>query len=562
MEIKILQVFFDSNGLPYKDKERTIHFPIIGSGFQGASNTTKIRFYYGELGDSATSWVATSKLPNGKIGSKILSTYLDSDLDESYALLELSSFYFQYKGDVFISLQGYEGGVQVEYDSVHEIYKIVGTPTIQATGSIKLSVNYATQFVGSGEESNVDLQSILALIGEKANDDDVVHKAGTETITGAKTFTGTTTFTGGESHSGTVQFSNSVIINNFGGAGGILNLSYTYLTTNSKTYFARVGVTTNQYVYYDLPKNYSDLGSEQHLTLATEDYVDNSVSTKADDDEVVHLAGSETITGEKTFSLPIYANDGVYTKGITVSSDDSNYIVSLNTDDYPYFYLSNGSTPLGTILFPTISGGVTETLATEDYVTTQIASAISNVYKIQAPKTVAELNALTLSSSMVGYVYNVTTSGTLTAGSVTVIAGDNVVVVESGGSYIFDKLAATIDLSNYVTLDGTQTITGAKTFSNGIKIGTSSNANIYENLSALVLTSQTGEIKIYSLLRPYSNNAYDLGTSSYKWKDLYLSGKVYSGNTIAGITLNGDITAQALTDALVLANNTDIDNLF
>ena len=233
--------------------------------------------------------------------------------------------------------------------------------------------------------------TITSSIASKANDDEVVHIAGSETITGAKTFSGTTTFTGGESHSGTVQFSNSVIINNFGGAGGVLNLSYAYVTTNSKTYFARVGVTSNQYVYYDLPKNYSDLGSEQHLTIAT-----------------------------------------------------------------------------------------------EDYVTTQIASAISNVYKIQAPKTVTELNALTLSSSMVGYVYNVTTSGTLTAGSVTVVAGDNVVVVESGGSYVFDKLAGTIDLSGYVQ----------------------------------------------------------------------------TSRTIAGIALSSDITAQALTDALALASNTDIDNLF
>ena len=52
METKIIQVFYDKDGYPFKDAERTVRFPIIGSGFQGASNTTKIRFYYGELGDS------------------------------------------------------------------------------------------------------------------------------------------------------------------------------------------------------------------------------------------------------------------------------------------------------------------------------------------------------------------------------------------------------------------------------------------------------------------------------------------------------------------------------
>lgn len=170
MEIKILQVFLGADGLPYKDQERTVHFPIVGSGFQGAGNTTKIRFYYDELveqDDTETSWVACAKLPNGKIGSKVLETEYDSTLGEHYALLELDSFYFQYKGDVYISLQGYQGGVQVSYDEETELYTIYGTPTIAATGSIKLSVNYATQFVGSGETSNVNFQRILADLGTK-----------------------------------------------------------------------------------------------------------------------------------------------------------------------------------------------------------------------------------------------------------------------------------------------------------------------------------------------------------------------------------------------------------
>ena len=168
MEIKILQVFYGKDGLPYKDKDRTVHFPIVGTGFLGASNTTKIKFYYEELDNlDETTWVAVSKLPNGKIGSKVLETDYDSTLGEHYALLELDSFYFQYKGDVYISLQGYQGGVQVSYDEETELYTIYGTPTIAATGSIKLSVNYATQFVGSGETSNVNFQRILADLGTK-----------------------------------------------------------------------------------------------------------------------------------------------------------------------------------------------------------------------------------------------------------------------------------------------------------------------------------------------------------------------------------------------------------
>lgn len=167
MKIRTLQVFFGADGLPYKDQARTVHYPIVGNGFQGANNTTQVKFYFSFLGDSSVTWVAVSKLPNGKIGSKVLQTYNDSELGEPYALLELDSFYTQYKGDIFISLQGYQGGVQVEYDSESELYVIHGTPTIQATGSVKFTNNYATQFVGSGETDNINFQRILAALGTK-----------------------------------------------------------------------------------------------------------------------------------------------------------------------------------------------------------------------------------------------------------------------------------------------------------------------------------------------------------------------------------------------------------
>lgn len=165
MESKILQVFYGNDCLPYKDSNRAVHFPIVGNAFQGANNTTEIRFYYGMIGGDDTTWIAVTKLPNGKIGSKVLTSHLDSELNEYYAKLELSTFYTQYKGDVYISLQGYQGGVQVTEDD--DVYTITGTPTIRATGSIKLAINYATQFVGSGEEENVTLQEIFGYLATK-----------------------------------------------------------------------------------------------------------------------------------------------------------------------------------------------------------------------------------------------------------------------------------------------------------------------------------------------------------------------------------------------------------
>lgn len=167
MEIKILQVFYDNNGLPYKDKERSVHYPITPSPFMGASNTTQIRFYYDQLDElDESTFVAVSKLPNGKNGSEILEKSYDSQLEENYVSLNLSSFYTQYKGDVYISLQGYQGGVRVEQDE-NGIYQIYGTPTIAATGSICLGIKYAPQFVGSGQTENVTLQRVLAELATK-----------------------------------------------------------------------------------------------------------------------------------------------------------------------------------------------------------------------------------------------------------------------------------------------------------------------------------------------------------------------------------------------------------
>lgn len=172
MESKIMQVFYGNDCLPYKDVARSVHYPVVGNAFQGANNTTEIRFYYARIGGNSVTWVAVSKLPNGQIGSKVLQTYYDSSVGEYYAKLQLDSFYTQYRGDVYISLQGYEGGVVVEYDDDNDLYTISGTPSIRATGSIDLSINYAGTFVGSGEEENVTLQEIFAYLSTKLNNID------------------------------------------------------------------------------------------------------------------------------------------------------------------------------------------------------------------------------------------------------------------------------------------------------------------------------------------------------------------------------------------------------
>ena len=184
MESRIMQVFYGNDCLPYKDSARTVHYPIVGSSFLGANNTTQIRFYVRDIGGvSGVSWVAISKLPNGKIGNQVLSNpQYDSELDESYIALVLSSYYTQVKGDVFISLNGYQGGVQIVEDEETGIYTITGTPIIEATGSIKLAINYAPQ-LPLGEHFNTsDLQQVLGALSEKPNYEDLISVIRTDNV--------------------------------------------------------------------------------------------------------------------------------------------------------------------------------------------------------------------------------------------------------------------------------------------------------------------------------------------------------------------------------------------
>lgn len=90
------------------------------------------------------------------------------------------------------------------------------------------------------------------------------------------------------------------------------------------------------------------------------------------------------------------------------------------------------------------------------------------------------------------------------------------------------------DLSNFVTLDTDQDITGNKRFTNTVRIGNFNNDYIAvtngNNLSITATNSlllRSGNNKVI----PYEDNSIDLGLSALKWKDLYLGGKAYIGNT-------------------------------
>ena len=105
-----------------------------------------------------------------------------------------------------------------------------------------------------------------------------------------------------------------------------------------------------------------------------------------------------------------------------------------------------------------------------------------------------------------------------------------------------------------VHLAGAETITGVKTFSNGLKVD---NYTIDKDSFGQLQISNANTTSIQfdgdtvrtKNLVPIGNNSRDLGSSGQKWKDLYLSGKVDFGN-------NATITKDS-SDRLNLNYNSD-----
>lgn len=108
--------------------------------------------------------------------------------------------------------------------------------------------------------------------------------------------------------------------------------------------------------------------------------------------------------------------------------------------------------------------------------------------------------------------------------------------------YIYEDLSwlfigdTNLDLTNYVTTNTDQTITGVKTFSSGLKVGAKSElkevgANFviaYDGANAFYI----GSVYIQSnrTLIPAADGAYNLGLASGgRWKDLYLSRNISNG---------------------------------
>jgi len=384
MNEKIIKVFFDQSGLPFKDKELTTHFPIVGSGFLGASNTTKIRFYYKNIGQLGDTYLAISKMPNGKQGSHLLNIK-SKDEDGNYVELSLSEWYFQAKGDVYISLKVYWGGVEIsdETDPETGFVVISGEQVKFVTGAIKMSVNYAPiGDVPDYRDEFTTYETILELVRGKLDINESIYA--TSDIS-------------------------------------LLDMS---LFEENQIFF--------DYTRKEFYKNVSGT-AEMILDIYDKNEIDSLLADKLDklttSGQYVysHLDSSQ---GELPVSTPA--------AGDTIAKRESDGRLKVAT--------------------PTNNDDATTKL----YVDNAISSAISSVYKYKG--SVATYDDLPSSDLTIGDVYNVEDTG------------DNYAWTGTA----WDKLAGTVDLSDYYDISQTDTLLSGKqnTLVSGQNIKTINNQSL------------------------------------------------------------------------------------
>lgn len=123
---------------------------------------------------------------------------------------------------------------------------------------------------------------------------------------------------------------------------------------------------------------------------------------------------------------------------------------------------------------------------------------------------------------------------------------------------------AKVDISNMVTTNTDQTITGVKRFNNTVYIGNYNNDYIsitngdlsIRATNSLVLRSGNNNII------PYTNNSIDLGSSTSGYKDLYLNGKVDFGTKVSGRTNTSYITTDQYDGVGIYVNGIRPINIY
>lgn len=535
MQDKVLSVFYAEDRLPYKDASRETHYPIVnGNVFNGANNVTKIRYYLDRIGGfTDVTWVVVSKLPNGQLASEVLNSnnaVYDEELGENYIEFEISSYYTTLKGDVYLSVQGYQGGVEMEQDEDTGIYSIYGTPTIQATGSIKIGVNYAPQIVQGAHFTTSDLQQVLGLISGKANTSD--------------------TF---------------IIIDNILADISGFSVGQVFFDKQTKSYWAKGSDNYLQSFDVGLERAVTLTGTETiaNLVLPNLDIVNWGIGKYNDDLLFVKVLVITTPTPHLEYTIYQLSKNGEincwYNDNATGSETIAQVLATTPTNVYAtQEYVESNYVKPSDLVYTRGSYLVT------DITTTTISDIYSNVdtsetFRIGGSNVLFRGTYLLEKGSDLGSNYNFkitcvehnsvdmigryweTTLGGIAPTTPLSTIFANLTNIPATTSYVDNKIAdfmqkeyQNVDTTTYPTLDDFLASTGEEGY---------------------IYLYPTGVNNDYYQYIWENNGWVSLGTTQ-----LELSDYVKKTTTIAGIDLQDNISASELTDALVFMNNTtDLD---
>lgn len=369
------------------------------------------------------------------------------------------------------------------------------TSTGNSTAPIWSTITVPSLIWGNitGTLSNqTDLQSALNL---KANDSLVVHKAGSETITGAKSFNATTNFNGDAIFGLGVFISNPVTLNNSIGTSGQV--------FTSKGIGVSPEWTTPTVSWGNIT---GTLSSQTDLQTAL-NTLQTNINLKANDNAVVHISGNETLlTGIKTFSDTVKFSKDIYFAG------------SVGTDGQVLISKGAGISPQWITLTDTsnVWGTITGTLSNQTDLQSALTTLQNNInLKANDSDVVHKAGVETITGAK---SFNATTNlnGDVVFGAKLFIeqpisidssfGTDGQILISKGGTLspvwdtnnpswgnIIGTLANQTDLaavlSGFVHISGAETITGKKTFSTSLVLQSGIQTPTGQGLTGQILTS-------------------------------------------------------------------------
>ena len=478
--------------------------------------------------------------------------------------------------DVAISIEKESGTAEVwaQKGSIISVYPQYSATILSSDGMYMYYVDWESgeYLTGGGA---VDYDTVVDIIQQQLGEG-VVDLTSAQTITGLKTF----------SNDG-LQFKRTNSNIKVGISPTATGANITYIdANNNKTTKLTIGgsYTTSYQDIIPITETSYNLGSVNnkwntiYATKLNDGTTDKTVTNLVDTDSTQTITGTKTFSGSslKTPIITTTGNTFTLKNGLTsfnildIDLNGATWYRRLVPNTNNAFDLGTSSKKWKTLYLSGALDDGTNSIRVEDIATKTDLSGKQDT--LIAGTGIAITNNV-ISSTLDGIDYEVDQQLPATGqkGIIYLIPNGSseqeniydeyiwIPPLQEGESGRFEFIGTTqTDLTNYVDLSSAQTITGVKTFSNGLVSDTlesTGTLNIKQNSNNAIQIQNANAILRRHLL-PNNGNTYDIGTSTYKWKDLYLVGNLSDGTNSVAVNkiANKDnfvTLSQADYDALV-----------